>query len=84
MTAPHALRRAPRRLAAILAAVVTMGLFSIAPQPPTSLATAATSTQGYWLVAADGGVFSFGDAGFYGSMAGTHLNAPVVGGVGVP
>jgi hypothetical protein len=23
---------------------------------------------GYWLVAADGGVFSFGDAGFYGSM----------------
>ncbi|ACU54658.1 SpoIID/LytB domain protein [Acidimicrobium ferrooxidans DSM 10331] len=23
--------------------------------------------QGYWLVAADGGVFSFGDAGFYGN-----------------
>jgi len=23
---------------------------------------------GYWLVGADGGVFSFGDAGFYGSM----------------
>jgi hypothetical protein len=22
---------------------------------------------GYWLVAADGGVFSFGDAGFFGS-----------------
>ena len=22
---------------------------------------------GYWLVASDGGVFSFGDAGFYGS-----------------
>ncbi len=26
---------------------------------------------GYWLVAADGGVFSFGDAGFFGSMAGS-------------
>ena len=26
--------------------------------------------KGYWLVAADGGVFSFGDAGFYGSMGG--------------
>ncbi|MHB1717300.1 MAG: hypothetical protein ACYCV5_08250, partial [Acidimicrobiales bacterium] len=34
---------------------------------------------GYWLVAADGGVFSFGTAHFYGSMGGTHLNQPVVG-----
>ena len=33
---------------------------------------------GYWLVAADGGVFSFGDAAFYGSMGGIPLNAPVV------
>jgi hypothetical protein len=33
---------------------------------------------GYWLVAADGGVFSF-DAPFLGSMGGTHLNQPVVG-----
>ena len=32
---------------------------------------AATSDGGgYWLVAADGGVFAFGDAGFFGSMAG--------------
>ena len=22
---------------------------------------------GYWLVAADGGIFTYGDAGFYGS-----------------
>jgi GH25 family lysozyme M1 (1,4-beta-N-acetylmuramidase) len=35
--------------------------------------------QGYWIVASDGGVFSFGDATFYGSMGGQHLNAPVVG-----
>jgi sugar lactone lactonase YvrE len=35
--------------------------------------------KGYWLFGADGGVFSFGDAGFFGSMAGHHLNAPVVG-----
>jgi hypothetical protein len=34
--------------------------------------------NGYWLAAADGGVFSFGDAGFHGSMAGIGLNAPVV------
>jgi hypothetical protein len=34
---------------------------------------------GYWLAAADGGVFAFGDAQFFGSMGGTHLNSPVVG-----
>jgi hypothetical protein len=30
-------------------------------------------------VASDGGLFAFGDAGFFGSMGGQHLNAPVVG-----
>ena len=35
--------------------------------------------EGYRFVASDGGVFSFGDAGFYGSAGGLPLNAPVVG-----
>ena len=40
---------------------------------------AASSTgHGYWLVAADGGVFTFGDAPFFGSMGGAVLNDPVV------
>jgi hypothetical protein len=34
---------------------------------------------GYWFVAADGGIFSFGDARFYGSMGGIPLDLPVVG-----
>jgi hypothetical protein len=34
---------------------------------------------GYWTMASDGGVFSFGDASFLGSMGGTRLNKPVVG-----
>ena len=34
---------------------------------------------GYWLVARDGGVFDYGDAGFYGSAGSLPLNAPVVG-----
>jgi hypothetical protein len=34
---------------------------------------------GYWLVGADGGVFSFGDADFHGSMGGQPLDAPVTG-----
>jgi hypothetical protein len=32
---------------------------------------ATPDAGGYWLVAADGGVFSFGGARFYGSMGGT-------------
>ena len=31
------------------------------------------------MVGADGGVFSFGDAAFYGSTGGMRLNAPVIG-----
>jgi hypothetical protein len=34
---------------------------------------------GYWLVGADGGVFAFGSADFYGSTGDTTLNSPVVG-----
>lgn len=34
---------------------------------------------GYYEVAADGGVFTFGDAAFYGSLGAVHLNQPVVG-----
>ena len=37
------------------------------------------SGGGYWEVASDGGIFSFGNAAFYGSTGGIHLNKPVVG-----
>ena len=37
------------------------------------------NSQGYWLVASDGGIFSFGDADFYGSTGGMRLNKPIVG-----
>ncbi len=38
----------------------------------------ATPTgQGYYMVASDGGIFSFGDARFYGSTGDRRLNAPV-------
>ena len=35
-------------------------------------------------MASDGGIFSFGDAGFYGSTGGTPLNQPVTGMSAVP
>ena len=34
---------------------------------------------GYWLVGSDGGIFSFGQAQFYGSTGSLHLQRPVVG-----
>ena len=46
--------------------------------------SSSTSTPAYWLVATDGGIFSFGGAQFYGSMGGRPLNKPVVGMAGVP
>ncbi|MDI1464715.1 PIG-L family deacetylase [Catellatospora sp. KI3] len=55
---------------------------SMAGQPlnrPIAGIAATPSGRGYWLVGADGGVFSYGDAQFYGSKAGQPLNAPVVG-----
>jgi hypothetical protein len=51
------------------------------PSPAAShpLAVSSSNGQGYWLVASDGGIFTFGDAGFFGSAGATHLNAPIVG-----
>jgi len=46
---------------------------------PVNGMSATPDGQGYWLVASDGGIFAFGDAGFKGSMGGSHLNAPVTG-----
>jgi hypothetical protein len=34
---------------------------------------------GYWTVASDGGIFGYGNAGYYGSMGGRPLNQPIVG-----
>ena len=40
--------------------------------------------KGYWLVASDGGVFTYGDAAFDGSTGGLTLNRPVVGMAATP
>jgi hypothetical protein len=40
--------------------------------------------SGYWLVASDGGIFGFGDAGFFGSAGSLHLNRPIVGMAATP
>jgi hypothetical protein len=52
----------------------------------TQRATIASTTNGgvpprtgYYFVASDGGIFAYGNAHFYGSTGGIHLNKPVVG-----
>ncbi len=47
-------------------------------QPIVGMA-ATPDGGGYWLVASDGGIFSYGDAGFFGSRGGQPLNSPIVG-----
>ncbi len=49
-----------------------------ASMPPCSAWCRRRSGNGYWLYAQDGGVFSFGDAGFHGSTGGMRLDQPVV------
>ncbi len=45
---------------------------------------ATPDDHGYWLVASDGGIFSYGDATFYGSTGALVLNKPVVGMAATP
>jgi hypothetical protein len=58
----------------------TWGLaLTITPRTQT-----VTPTVGYWLVASDGGVFSYGDAQFFGSTGPITLNKPIVGMAATP
>ncbi|HVF33224.1 MAG TPA: prenyltransferase/squalene oxidase repeat-containing protein [Acidimicrobiales bacterium] len=53
-------------------------------QPVVRADRAACPTTGYRLVAADGGVFSHGDATFEGSTGDRALNQPIVATAGTP
>jgi hypothetical protein len=52
-------------------------------QPVVGIA-ATPDNGGYWVVAADGGIFTYGDAGFYGSTGALRLNKPIVGMASTP
>jgi hypothetical protein len=41
--------------------------------------TSTPSGRGYWLAGADGGVFAYGDAHYYGAMSRGRMHSPVVG-----
>jgi len=72
----------------VIGAVMVLGNNSPVSGGPVTLSARLDSAtrvaevaggSGYWLVASDGGVFAFGTAQFYGSMAGKHLNSPITG-----
>jgi hypothetical protein len=63
----------------VAGSILSAGSTSATPQASSPPAAALPDGQGYWLVAADGGVFTFGDAGYFGSTGALHLNQPIVG-----
>jgi hypothetical protein len=68
-------------LVCLLGTVALPGLGGVST---IAVGAATTSAQpakvsAYWLVASDGGIFTFGGAGFYGSTGGIHLNKAIVG-----
>jgi hypothetical protein len=57
------------------------------PSPPAAPVVGAAGTPdglGSWLVASDGGIFSFGEAQFFGSTGAIRLNQPIVGMAATP
>ncbi len=71
------------RVAASLLALLAVGGGTAAlghdPAPRPSVPGAAASPAAYWLIAADGNVYAFGDAPFHGSLAGVPTNRPMTG-----
>ena len=67
----------------------TVQAFGDPPSGPTVASTSSTATanvqplHGYWMVASDGGIFSYG-VPFLGSTGGMALNKPIVGMAAMP
>jgi hypothetical protein len=73
------LRFAPPAIGSYNATLVVNG-----PNGTQSVPIHGASSHGYRLAASDGGLFAYGDAGFYGSTGALHLNSPMVGAASTP
>jgi beta-glucanase (GH16 family) len=77
-------RRSSLAVVTVLAAAV-IGPAGVGGTPvPRTTARVPALASGYWLVASDGGIFTYGDAGFHGSAGGIALNRPIVGMASTP
>jgi len=56
-----------------------LGSSMAAERAPAVGIAGTTSGNGYWVVGRDGGVFTSGDAKFFGSTGAIRLNQPIVG-----
>jgi hypothetical protein len=72
-----------RRLRLVLTIGLLAGLTSVVTVASNPSSAAAT-TSGYWLVGTDGGIFSYGQAKFFGSTGAIKLNQPIVGMAATP
>ncbi len=75
--------RSGRRLRLVLTIGLLVGLTSVVTVASNPSSAAAT-TSGYWLVGTDGGIFSYGQAKFFGSTGNIKLNQPIVGMAATP
>jgi hypothetical protein len=76
---------APTGSAGTVDVTVTTPQGTSSPNPPNDEFTYVTSSEaGYREIGADGDVSGFGGAQSFGSMAGAHLNKPVVGMAATP
>jgi hypothetical protein len=63
----------------------TGGQYADTAQNNNGLVESYVPSEGYWSVASDGGIFSYGPtAAFHGSTGGLRLNAPMVGMAATP
>ncbi len=64
--------------------VTASNAYGLGPASTVSNTVSLAVSTGYRVVASDGGVFSFGNAHFYGSTGAIHLNKPIVGMAATP
>lgn len=56
----------------------SQGSFGVVLNAPVIAIKRTLTGGGYWLLSSEGGVYAFGDAVYYGGMAGKPLNKPIV------